>query len=248
VDAGGHALRVRAPAGATSRFVCVHGLADTLEIWERIEPGLARRGGAALYDQRGHGASEAPAGPCTREDLARDLLAVLDALGIERSIAIGHSLGGIVAMSAALLRPERFEGLVLLGTASRCNERTARWYERIAGAAEREGLAGLARVIYGRDSRREIRGDSAGLASVTRALTSLWTDPLTPKLAEIRCPVLLVVGENDPMGARASEIAAAELPDATLRVLPGLGHWTHVEAPGPVLSAIDAWIPERRTS
>ena len=79
---------------------------------------------------------------------------------------------------------------------------------------------------------------------MTRTLKSLHTDPLTPKLATIACPVLLVVGEKDPMGSRASELIADALPAgaATLEVIPACGHWIHVEAADRVLVALDAWL------
>jgi pimeloyl-ACP methyl ester carboxylesterase len=151
-------------------------------------------------------------------------------------------MGGIISMTTALAYPERVAGLVLLGTASQCTERVADWYERIARAGESDGTEGLARAIYGKDARRTVVGDARGIAHVTRTLKSLYSDPLTPKLAAITCPVLLLVGSKDPMGPKASEIIAEALPDATLHVLPDLGHWTHVEAPGAVLDALDRWL------
>ena len=157
---------------------------------------------------------------------------------------MGHSLGGIVAMTAALAHPHRVAGLVLIGTASRCNEKVAGWYERIARAGERDGTAGLARAIYGEKANREIAGDARGIAHVSRTLVSLYDDPLTPRLAALGCPTLLLVGEKDPMGPKASRIIAEQAPGATLRVVPDHGHWLHVEAPGRVLDALDAWLSE----
>lgn len=78
-------------------------------------------------------------------------------------------------------------------------------------------------------------------------LESLHDDPLTPKLAAIRCPVLLIVGEKDPMGPRASEIIAVRLPAARLEVVPDCGHWVHVEKPQAVLEAFDRWLPRVRS-
>ena len=97
-------------------------------------------------DQRGHGGSGAPPGPYSRAALASDVIAVLDAEGIDRTILVGHSMGGIVAMQAALEFPERIAGLVLIGTTSECREKVAGWYERIALAGDRDGTAGLGRV------------------------------------------------------------------------------------------------------
>ena len=246
VEAGTHTLAIDASGTGPPDFVCIHGLVDTLRIWDRLSVPLAERGRVVRLDQRGHGRSTTPPGPYRREDLAGDVRRVLDAEKIERAILIGHSLGGIVAMTTALAFPERVAGLVLLGTASHCNERVVGWYERIAGAAETDGLEGLARTIYGKDSRRRVEGDPRGIAHVTRTLKSLYEDPLTPKLPSLLAPALLIVGEKDPMGARASEIIRDQLPLGTLEVLSGLGHWTHVEAPELVITALDRWLETHR--
>jgi pimeloyl-ACP methyl ester carboxylesterase len=242
IDVGSFALRVDTTTPRRPNFLCLHGLVDTLEIWDRLAPPLAERGGVVRVDQRGHGESGAPPGPYCREDLAADAVAVLDGLGIETAVLVGHSMGGIIAMTTALTYPERVAGLVLIGTASQCSLKVAGWYARIAEAGESHGLAGLARAIYGKDSDRELQGDAAGIAAVTRTLRSLYSDPLTPKLPEIRCPVLLVVGEKDPMGPKASHIIAKQLSAATLEVVPGCGHWIHVERPDAVLSVLDPWL------
>lgn len=238
-------LRVDASPAASPNLLCLHGLVDTLEIWDRMAAPLGERGRVVRYDQRGHGESSAPAGPYTRADLAGDAIGVLDALGLERAVLVGHSMGGIVSMATALAHPDRVAGLVLIGTASQCSEKVAAWYERIALAGETDGTAGLARVIYGDKSKKKIAGDGVGIAHVTRTLKSLFDDPLTPQLEQIACPVLLLVGEKDPMGPRASEIIAAKLADAELEVVAGCGHWVHVEQPDVTLRAFDGWMASR---
>jgi pimeloyl-ACP methyl ester carboxylesterase len=244
LDAGGFALAVESLGAGERAFVCLHGLADTRAIFRPLAPGLARLGRVVLVDQRGHGESDAPSGPYARVDLARDVVAVLDGLGLGRAILVGHSMGGVVALATALAHPERVAGLVLLGTTGQCSARIAEWYERIASAGERAGLDGIRREIYGERSRRAIDGDAAGLARMVRMLASLHSDPLTPKLGALRCPALLVVGEKDPMGPKASALLADAIPGAELLVLPGLGHWTHVEAPEQVLAAVLRWLPK----
>ena len=216
----------------------LHGLADTTAIWRRVAGTLEARGQLVLVDQRAHGRSSAPPGPVTRDDLAADVVAVLDHLGIERAMLLGHSMGGIVAMTTALAAPERIAGLVLIGTASQVSARAAAWYGKIAEAAEREGIPGLRRAIFGADSERPIEGDARGMAAITRALAGLHASPLTPHLAAVRCPTLLLVGDRDPMGPAASEIIHRAIPGSTFEVVPG-GHWLHVEAPERVLEAIE---------
>ncbi|MDJ0867223.1 MAG: alpha/beta fold hydrolase [Myxococcota bacterium] len=240
LDVGGHALRVEVSGSGPPDLICLHGLVDRLEIWDPVAAPLAQRARVIRLDQRGHGESEAPPGPYVRADLAGDVVTVIDRLAGGRAVLVGHSMGGIVSMATALAQPDRVAGLVLIGTASRCNEKTAGWYERIARAGERDGIDGLGRAIYG-PKPRTIVGDAQGIAHVTRMLKSLYDDPLTERLGEIRCPVLLLVGENDPMGARASAIIADALPDAQLEQIPDCGHWVHVERPDALIAAYDRW-------
>jgi 3-oxoadipate enol-lactonase len=245
VDVGGHALRVETWGAGPPYFVCLHGLADTLSIWSRLAPGLADRGQVVLVDQRAHGGSDAPPGPYRREDLATDVRGLLDRLTIDRAVLVGHSMGGVVVLTTALAYPERVARLVLLGTASEASPRVAAWYERIACAAEIDGLAGLAGAIYGAGADRRVDGDPRGIAHVTRCLKSLADDPLTPRLPAIACPVLVVVGENDPMGVGASVIIQRHIPGAQLEVIPGRGHWLHVEAPDLLLHIVDRFRQSR---
>ena len=243
---GDHSLRIASSGTGPPDFLCLHGLVDQLEIWDRLVGPLSERGRAIRLDLRGHGESDAPPGPYRREDLARDVVALLDALEISRAILVGHSMGGVIAMTTALAYPDRVAGLVLIGTASQCSEKVADWYERIARAGETDGTAGLVRAIYGERSDKRIVGDARGIAHVTRTLQSLYRDPLTPKLATLGCPALVLVGEKDPMGPKASGIIAEQLPDATLREIPNRGHWLHVEAADLVIEALDPWLAQQR--
>ncbi len=236
-----HTIRTAADGCGPPDWVCLHGLVDRLEIWDHLAPNLAERGRVIRMDQRGHGGSGAPAGPYHRKDMAKDVIAVLDAFECERALLVGHSMGGVVSMVTALEYPERVEGLVLIGTASQCSEKAAAWYGKIANSGEAEGIDGLRRTIYGEKSRKKIVADAQGIAAVTRTLASLHTEPLTPLLRAIACPVLLVVGKDDPMGPRASSIIADGLPRAQLVEVEGCGHWVQTEDPARVLDAMDRW-------
>lgn len=237
-----HALHALRLGEGPCTFLCLHGLVDNVQVWKRLAPGLSMRGETVLLDQRGHGQSGAPSGPFQREDLAEDVVGVMDALGLERAVLVGHSMGGIVSMTTALEHPDRVAGLVLLGTASQCSQKAADWYEKIALAGERSGLKGLAETIYGPRSEQTIEGDAGAIAAVTRTLKSLHDRPLTPELHRLSCPALVLVGDQDPMKPRASQIIAEAMPQSRFQVLEGVGHWIHVQAPDSVLQAADAWL------
>ncbi len=241
VDLGTHRLRVSVSGSGEPSFALVHGLADTLEVWDELAPRLERLGRVIRFDQRAHGGSTAPEGACSREDLAADLLALVERLDAPRAVLVGHSLGGVAAICAALAAPARVAGLVLIGTASQCNQGTARWYRDVVRAGEVNALEGLAKAIYGPMSTRRVEGEAAGLVEVVRSLVSLHDDPLTPRLGEIACPTLVLVGGADPMGTAPAVIVQRAIPGARLEVLSEKGHWLQKEAPAEVASAIESW-------
>jgi 3-oxoadipate enol-lactonase len=239
VPRDGYALVAECHGKGPPHVFCLHGLADTRAIWTRVFPSFVASGAFVRVDQRGHGDSSSPDPPYRLEDLAADAVAVLDSCSIDRAVFVGHSMGGVVALTAALAFPERVAGLVLLGTTSQVNARAAAWYESIAAAGEKQGIDGVRAAIFGPESEREIVADAVAIAGIVRVLAGLHRQPLTPRLGEVTCPAAVLVGERDPMGLAASEIVADGIPGARLTVVPGRGHWLQLEAPEAVVSAAD---------
>jgi len=97
-------------------LVLIQGLGFDRSGWEPVARGLGRRFGLVLIDNRGVGASDAPRGPYTVAEMARDVLAVLDAVGIQAAHVVGVSLGGMIAQELAIEHPERVCRLVLACT------------------------------------------------------------------------------------------------------------------------------------
>jgi pimeloyl-ACP methyl ester carboxylesterase len=99
---------------AREDLVMVHGLATSMAFWYlNFVPAFARRFRVTLFDLRGHGRSEMPAGGYTPQQLGADLHALLDHLGIERAHLVAHSFGGVVALNFACAAPGRVASLVL---------------------------------------------------------------------------------------------------------------------------------------
>src|SRR5262245_10831271 len=96
-------------------LVLTHGLGSNQAFWYfRIAPRLAARYRVTLYDLRGHGGSEGPDSGYTTRDLAGDLEALMDALGIASVHLVGHSFGGAVSLHFAALHPGRVRSLTLV--------------------------------------------------------------------------------------------------------------------------------------
>lgn len=115
VDAGGLRTHV-ALAGPTDAppVLLVHGWPQNWWTWRHVIPTLAERFRVIAPDLRGHGWTEAPASGYEKEQLASDMLAVLDALAIERATWVGHDWGGWAGFLAALRAPERIERMLAL--------------------------------------------------------------------------------------------------------------------------------------
>ena len=101
VDVNGHVVgyELDGPAGAPT-VTFVHGLAASAGVWQGQAERLSDRFRVLRYDLRSHGGSSAIDAPCALGDLAADLVGLLDALGIERTVVVGHSAGGVVAIQA----------------------------------------------------------------------------------------------------------------------------------------------------
>jgi len=133
-------------------------------------------------------------------------------------------------MQAAVDWPDRIEGLVLVGTASECNDRTAAWYRRVAEVARLEG--GRAAV----EAMRMPAGagpppDGPGFAHVASAMATLNHDPLTERLRTLGLPVWIVVGEKDFLGAGGSVILHRAIAGSMLDIVPDRGHGIYLEDP-----------------
>jgi 3-oxoadipate enol-lactonase len=127
--------------------VLSNSLGATRGMWDPQVPALAERFRVVSYDTRGHGASPAPAGPYTIDDLADDVLEVLDELGVRRFSFAGLSLGGMTGIRLAARDPERVERLALLCTSAKTDPQP--YLERAATVRE-GGTAPLAATIVTR--------------------------------------------------------------------------------------------------
>jgi pimeloyl-ACP methyl ester carboxylesterase len=115
VDAGGvriHVAELGPPDGPP--LVLQHGYPQHWWCWHKVAPPLARKWRVIMPDLRGHGWSEAPPGGYEKEQLADDVVGVLDALGLERVAYAGHDWGGYVGFLLAMRRPERISELLVL--------------------------------------------------------------------------------------------------------------------------------------
>ena len=198
----------RAPA-----LLLSNSLGTTLDMWAPQIPALTRQFRVIRYDTRGHGASAAPEGPYTMDQLGRDALAVLDALQIERAHFCGLSMGGVTGQWLALHAPERIDRLVLANTGARVGSADL-WNGRIE-TLRSEGSKGLpgafadsiverwftprhrtvAPVAVAQVREMLLHTSSAGYSGNCAAIRDA---DYRAELATIRLPTLVIAGTHDP--------------------------------------------------
>ncbi|TAK44621.1 MAG: 3-oxoadipate enol-lactonase [Betaproteobacteria bacterium] len=234
---------IHGPEGAPW-LVLSHSLACSARMWDPQIAALRGEYRILAYDTRGHGASAAPAGPYTLEMLADDLHALLDSLGIAKPHFCGLSMGGMIGQTFALKYSGVFRSLTLADTTSRYpQEALPAWEERIQ-LAEARGMAPLAQPTLERWFTPAFRDTHA--AAVERVRQLILATPvagyvgcsraipkinLSARLKEIRCPILVLVGADDPGTpvAMAREIHASA-PGSQLVILPQAAHLANIEA------------------
>lgn len=247
--------------GERGPVVCLlHGFGGSARNWRpqlRALRGCAR---PAAFDLRGHARSEAPPGAeaYAPERFVGDVARALDHLGADRAVVGGLSMGAGIAARFALAHPERIRALVLMALppGAGAGTRQRGWALAFADAIEADGLeAAGARFAWGPDSgldRAAAQMVRAGflehaphaIAHVLRRVLAAQPDwrELAARLAPLRTPTLVVVGQRDPVSIVACEGLAGALPDAELVVVPGAGHVVNLEARDAVDEALARFV------
>jgi len=256
-------------AGVGGRpLLLVHGhTAGRLDFVDFLEP-LAERGWHVVTpDLRGHGGSSQP----TSEDdysleiFADDVVGLADALGFDRFVILGHSMGGMLTQVLVLRAPERVEALILMDTGHGSFVMDPDLIEFGVTVARTEGIDVVADILatmdddplatdaykrmvaenpaYAERSDRNLRASSPAMFAATlRQLTNL--DDRLDRLSSVTVPTLVVVGELDEPFLEPSARMAETIPGARLAVIADGGHSPQFEAPGEWWDAVSGFLDE----
>ncbi|MGA6878373.1 MULTISPECIES: 3-oxoadipate enol-lactonase [Acinetobacter] len=205
------------------------------------------------YDTRGHGASSAPQGPYTLDQLGQDVVNLLDHLNIEKAAFCGISMGGLTGQWLAINKPERFSHVVVCNTAAKIGQEQA-WNERAALVRE-QGLTPIASTAAGRWFTEPFiqsnaatvttlsndlgAGSPEGYASCCEALAKA---DVREQLKDIQVPVLIVAGQQDPVTTVADgEFMQQRIANAELFEI-NASHISNIEQPEAFNQAVQAFI------
>jgi 3-oxoadipate enol-lactonase len=232
--------------GEGPAVLLVHGLGGTSNFYQVQTDALAERFRVIRVDSAGAGRSPVADG-ISIESHADDLAAVLDALDVDTAAVVGHSMGTLVVRALAARHPGKVSALALLGAVREPAEAGRQAQRDRAAVLRDKGTAAVAPGVVAnalsettRQQRPEVaafvrelvmRQDAEGYARNCEALGAA-TDPgpIAPNL-----PLLLITGDDDKVGPpEASQELADAHGNATVEILPGVGHWTALEAARPV--------------
>ena len=232
--------------GDGDAVVMVHGLGGTGNSWYPQVGPLSRFFRVVRLDLEGSGRSPAT-DTLSIASFAADVIAVMDELDIPTAHLCGHSMGTIVCQHIAAEHPERVKSLALLGPLAEPPEPARQAIRDRAAVARKNGMVPIAdtlvEVAISAETRshqpaaaafvREIlmRQDAEGYARTCEALA----DARSADLASIRCPTLLVTGDEDGVSPPpAVKALSSRISGSRVAVLPGCGHWTPIEKPTQV--------------
>jgi 3-oxoadipate enol-lactonase len=224
-------------------LVLGNSLGSNLHMWDGQAEELARHFTLVRFDARGHGASPVPPGPYEIGDFGRDVLDLLDHLGIERAHVAGISLGGMTALWLGIHAPGRVDRIVPTCTSAKLGP-PQMWRERIE-LVEANGTAAVAPAVArnwvtdaSADRRPELEAMIAatpadGYAAACGAIEHM---DLLPRLHEIAAPTLVISARQDPSTPPEHGQAIADrVPGARFEVLDGAAHLANLERGGELI-------------
>jgi len=236
--------------------VLANSLGSTWEMWDANLAEWEQYFRVIRFDTRGHGRSPVPAGPYDIDDLADDVVVLLDRLGVERAHFVGLSLGGMTGLRLAARDPSRVDRLVVLCTGARLDPAAA-WTDR-ADLVRTKGSEAVAEAVVRRwftEARLEsdplLRERSEAMVASTPAegyascCEVIATMDLLPDLPAITAPTLAIAGADDPATPPWQlERIADSVAHGKLLVVPGAAHLAAAERPDVINPAVIAHLME----
>jgi len=266
-----------AEAGEGEPLVLLHGWPQSWWCWHRVIPDLAESGFRVIApDLRGYGWSEVPKGGYEKTSFARDLIGLLDELGLERVQLIGHDWGAITGFIACMEHPERFERFIACSIVHPFREPDPQailgiwrlWYqvvlatpvlgglvvEHLPGFAGRLVRAGSVRQDAFTDRDIEIYSQTLSSHATVQTYRTFLVRELPPLMAgrwrkRLSVPTRMIVGDHDPV-ATGETFAGYEkyADDMEIETLEGVGHFLPEEDPDGLLRLSRSFLrqPQRR--
>ena len=255
IEVNGTSLRYELSGSGKTTLVLVHEMGGTLDSWDRVLPALNNTRQVLRYDTRGVGLSEKIDGRVTFDDMADDVAALLDALGIKGKVALaGTAVGAAIAIHFAVRHAARAGALVVTSPATGvAADRRQATLDR-AAAAETQGMRALVEQSLANSYPPEVRHDAEefrkfrarwlandpqSFAAINRMLAD---STVTDELPRIACPTLVIGCTHDKLRPpSAIEPMAKQIRNAEYLEI-NSGHFAGVQTPGLISQAFHSFL------
>jgi aminoacrylate hydrolase len=244
--------------GRGEPLMLVPGLAGRGSFWASQVPDFARDCRVVVHDHRGTGRSTHSRIEYSIEQMAGDVLRLMDALGIEAAHLVGHSTGGAIGQAIALDHPRRLRSLVLSATWAGPDPYFRRLFESRKGVLLSQGVEAYVRAsavfmappawISANDAllteqHRAAVAEAAPVEVTASRIDAILRHDRRERLGDIRVPTLVVVAQDDMITPRFySDELASRVPGSKLVVLDTGGHGVPGICPGPYNAAVGAFL------
>jgi 3-oxoadipate enol-lactonase len=221
-----------------------NSLATNLAMWDEQARELSGKLRVLRYDQRGHGATDAPAGRYPFDTLLADAIGLMDALGIEKASFAGLSMGGATALGLAERHADRLERVIVCDSPCQSTPAsTQQWEERIV-VAQKQGMDALVEPTVGRWFPPEVLAAKPPHVDKVRQMirstpvngfigcaAALADHNYAAAVGTVTRPALFIAGEKDGVTPAAMRKLSAALPGSRYVELPGAGHISNMDQP-----------------
>lgn len=231
--------------GEGEPVVLLHGFCGSSGYWEQLVPLLSGSYRCIAPDLRGHGSSDAPLGKYSIEQMADDVLKLLDELNLPKATMLGHSMGGYITLSFAQRYAARLNGFGLIHSTGYADDEAGKEKRlKAVSTIQSEGVTafidGLIPGLFAPDTakaRPELIEKAKEIGYLTppqgaagAALAMRERPDRRDVISASALPVLLVAGENDRV-APPEKVFSADRPNITKATIQGAGHMSMMEAP-----------------
>jgi len=253
--------------GSGSVVLCISGLGYSAWCWRDLAAALSRNHRVVTFDNRGTGRSDAPEDGYSIAQFARDAACVLEAVGAAQAHVVGHSMGGYIALSLAVQRPELVRSLVLIGTSSGgpgalpIPPATSEAWKASVSLPPAEFARATMPYSFATgwsdahpERFEELLARRLEFPTATepwkkqfRAVSELGRDGID--VASLSIPALVIHGTDDRVVPYINgQRLARQLPRARLHSMDGAGHLCFLEEPKRVLSLLQSWVEAHNDS
>jgi 3-oxoadipate enol-lactonase len=245
--------------GSGHPVVLIHGLAGDHAAWAAPMEAWSRDHRVLAFDNRGAGQSTQVDEPISTEDMARDTLALMDEVGIDRAQVVGRSMGGAIAQHMTLMEPDRVHSLTLLASFAKLDPVGVRVLTNMREVLEwrgdwadhaRHSVANFVSPRFFNENPETVAqiegligGETRLPACYVRQNHACLEHDTLARLGEIGCPTLILAGGSDPIcSLTATGWMEEGIPGSEAVIFEGSSHFFLIEQPERFMSVMGDWL------